>query len=170
MNESTWILENLLLAEKMLEREEYVRAKRILDEILETEPGYGRAHNHLGWIFYSVLDDHKMAERHYRLAIHFEPSYPHAYMNLLRLLIANGQYEEARNHAMHMLSSTTVNRSLIYNELGRIEELCGNYKRSIDHYNQAICHCVVTMHITAYSENIKRVREKRLMNRRSLLF
>lgn len=170
MNESIWILENLLMAEKMMDREEYVHAKRLLDEILETEPGYGRAHNHLGWIFHSVLDDHRMAERHYRLAIHFEPSYPHAYMNLLRLLIANGQFEEARNQAAKMMSITTINRSLIHNELGRIEELCGNYKRSIEHYNQAICHSVVTTNITLYSENIKRVREKRLMNRRSFLF
>ena len=56
---------------KAIDQHNIGAAKQLLDEILLIDPGYGRAHNHLGWIYETKIKDFKNAQRHYELAIKF---------------------------------------------------------------------------------------------------
>ena len=160
MSEYNLVEEYFLQVEKMFDSGEYTDGKRLLEEILDMEPGYGRAHNHYGWLFYAKFDNYAKAEYHYRLAVKFAPDYPYGYFNLSCLLIDLKRYEEARTHANEALNVATINRSTMYNELGRIEEMCGNFKAAVANYSEAIRLSMSSNQIEAYKTNMERAKYK----------
>lgn len=65
-------VENLFLEiSKAIDERDLSGAKLLLEELLSIDPGYGRAHNHLGWIYETKIKDFQKAQRHYELAIKF---------------------------------------------------------------------------------------------------
>src|SRR5262245_55146485 len=63
--------EYFMQVDKLFADNEFVQGKKLLEEILEMEPAYGRAHNHLGWLYYAKLDNFEKAEYHYKSAKKF---------------------------------------------------------------------------------------------------
>ena len=90
-------VENLFLeVGKAIDERNISGAKELLEEILAIDPGYGRAHNHLGWIYETKIKDFERAKRHYELALKFcKGDYPIVYVNYSYLLIEFGYLEEA---------------------------------------------------------------------------
>jgi tetratricopeptide (TPR) repeat protein len=171
MSDYNLVEEYFLKVEVLLGEGEFANGKKLLEEILDIEPGYGRAHNHLGWIYYAKFDDYRKAEYHYRLSIKFAPEYPAGYINMSFLLVELKRYEDARSNAYVALEVPAINRSVIYNELGRIEEMLGNYKMAIHNYNEAIRLTMHSNETVAYNANFERAKAKmRLYSRRFNLF
>ncbi len=171
MSDYNLVEEYFLKVESLFRDGEYANGKKLLEEILDMEPGYGRAHNHLGWIYYAKFDDYRKAEYHYRLAIKFAPDYPFGYINMSYLLVETRRYDDARENATAALEVPAINRSVIYNELGRIEELTGNYNLAIRNYNDAIRLSLSNDQTAVYNTNLERVKTKaRLFSRKFNLF
>jgi tetratricopeptide (TPR) repeat protein len=163
--------EYFLRVEKLFAAENYADAKNLLNEMLEMEPGYGRAHNHMGWLYYAKFDAYEKSEYHYRLAIKFAPEYPASYLNLSYLLVEMNRYEEARAHAAMSLTIPAVNRDSMYNELGRIAELSGDYKSALFNYREAVRYSLNKNRMETYRGNIARVESKvPLFSKRFLFF
>src|SRR6188474_1601647 len=57
----------------------YAEAKKKLEEIVELEPGYGRAHFRLGWLYFFRLCDFERANYHLRLAMKLSPEFTLSY-------------------------------------------------------------------------------------------
>jgi tetratricopeptide (TPR) repeat protein len=158
--------EYFLKVERLFGESEYAEGKNLLEEILRLEPAYGRAHNHLGWLYYAKFDHYGKAEYHYGLAKKYAPEYPASYINLSYLLVETGKYEMARENARDALAVSAVSRSRMYNELGRIDELTNNYKAAIANYSEAIRLSMSKHEIDTYNVNISRVREKMNLSRK----
>lgn len=117
-------VENLFLeVTKAIDEHNISSAKEILDEILWIDPGYGRAHNHLGWIYETKIKDFEKAKMHYELAIKFcKGSYPIVYVNFGYLLIEYGYFQEAEKIIEEGLKVNGIDKSSLIYQKGKIAE------------------------------------------------
>ncbi|MGB6084859.1 hypothetical protein [Moheibacter sp.] len=132
-------VENLFLeVSKAIDDRDITSAKELLEEILLIDPGYGRAHNHLGWIYETKIKDFERAKRHYELAIKFcKGTYPVAYVNYGYLLIEFGQLEEAEKVIDEGLKVKGADKATLYYQKGKIAEHCQNYVEALKTYQQS---------------------------------
>src|SRR5690606_41844103 len=132
-------VENLFLeVSKAIDDRDITSAKELLEEILLIDPGYGRAHNHLGWIYETKIKDFERAKRHYKLAIKFcKGTYPVAYVNYGYLLIEFGQLEEAEKTIEEGLKVKGADKATLYYQKGKIAEHRQDYVRALKTYRQA---------------------------------
>ena len=170
-NNYNLVEEYFMQVDKLFADNEFAQGKKLLEEILEMEPAYGRAHNHLGWVYYAKFDNYHKAEYHYKLAKKFAPEYPAGYINLSYILVQTRKYDEAKANAAEALNVPAMNRAIIYNELGRVEEYQGNYKEALQHYMDAVRSCMNKNELDVYNVNIERVKTKvNLFKKKFFLF
>lgn len=132
-------IENLFLeVGKAIDERDISAAKDLLEEILSIDPGYGRAHNHLGWIYETKIKDFERARRHYGLAVKFcKGTYPVVYVNFAYLLIEYGHLEEAEEIIEEGLTIKGADKSTLHYQIGKIAEHRQQYKKAVDYYKQA---------------------------------
>lgn len=85
-------------ADERIEMGDFREAKQMLEDIVQEEPAYGRAHNHLGWIFMVKLSDFAKAERHLKLAMRYAPDFAAAFRNYAHLLFLTNRFEQLDQH------------------------------------------------------------------------
>ena len=155
-------IEDLFLeAEKALDEGNHREGKRILEEILAEEPSFGKAHNHLGWLYKTKYQDFKMAERHFKHAIHFDPEYPSTYLNYSFLLRDLNRLNDMEELLQKAIKVQTINKCGIYDEFGSLYELRGEYNKAIKHYRMAIRYCLNDSVLEELRKHIKRCRKKK---------
>ena len=80
------LLEKYLFdAEKAFEQEQYFDGKSILEDALVEEPTFGKAHNHMGWLYLYQFNDVEMAETHLNLALKYAPKDGAPYIHMASL-------------------------------------------------------------------------------------
>src|SRR5690606_27729163 len=123
-------VENLFLeVSKAIDERNISAAKELLEEILSIDPGYGRAHNHLGWIYETKIKDFDRAKCHYELAIKFcKGNYPVAYVNFTYLLIEFGEHEEALELIREGLTVKGSDKATLQYQKGKIAEHRQDFK------------------------------------------
>ena len=161
MYKTSEIEELFLEVEKAIEEGNYRDAKRMLQEILNEEPSFGRAHNHLGWIYKSKYQDFKLAEKHYKHAIQFNPEYPSTYLNYAFLLRDQNRLGELKNLLDKALTVESINRCGVYDEYGSLYELKGEFNKAIKNYRMAIRYCLNDGVLEDLRKHIKRCRKKK---------
>ncbi len=72
--------EQFLMADGLISENRLSEAAKLLENILLDAPDFGKAHNHMGWLFETKFKNLQRAEEHYRLALKFNP---HNYTNLM---------------------------------------------------------------------------------------
>lgn len=117
-------VENLFLeVSRAFDEQDLSEAKHLLEEILMIDPGYGRAHDHLGWIYETKIKDFDKAKFHYELAIKFcEGSYPNTYINYAYLLIEYGHYDDALKIIQEAETVSGVDHAILFYQKGKIAE------------------------------------------------
>lgn len=132
-------VENLFLeVGKAIDDRDISVAKALLEEILLIDPGYGRAHNHLGWIYETKIKDFKRAKRHYELAIKFcKGTYPVVFVNFGYLLIEFGDLEEALKIIEEGLLVPGADKATLFYQKGKIAEHQQNYVQAFRTYQLA---------------------------------
>ena len=132
-------VENLFLeVGKAIDDRDISGAKELLEEILLIDPGYGRAHNHLGWIYETKIKDFKRAKRHYELAIKFcNGTYPVVYVNFGYLLIEFGDLDEAVKIIEEGLLVPGADKATLFYQKGKIAEHKQNYVQAFRTYQSA---------------------------------
>ncbi|PXY39027.1 hypothetical protein DMB65_19860 [Flavobacterium cheongpyeongense] len=160
--ESLSFYENQFIkADSLISEGNSADAKELLEEILSQYPDFGKAHNHLGWIYYNKLSDYEKGIYHYKLAMKFEPKYPAPYLNYTYLLIDIGRYEEAKEHISFTMQTLENFDSSSYNsELGRMAEYENNYIAAYKYYNLAKKNALNPNFIDNMKANMKRVKDK----------
>ncbi|NET09192.1 MAG: O-linked GlcNAc transferase, partial [Symploca sp. SIO2B6] len=133
------ILEQCMLdAERAFEEQLYLEGKGYLEEALAEEPTYGKAHNHLGWLYLYHLNDLDKAERHLKLALKYTNSYKAPYIHMSTLLFDQGRFDECELILAQAEQVPGVEKSFIFNEYGRLNEVKGQYRSAIKSYKDAI--------------------------------
>jgi tetratricopeptide (TPR) repeat protein len=132
-----------------------------LMSIIQKNPRYGRAYNHLGWLFETKYKDLNKAEEYYQKALEYSPEYIPIYLNYAICLSTMGKLDKLKEFLDKAMLVEGVSKSQLYNEYGILYEMQGDFEKAISHYQQAINWSLNSNDINIYQESIQRCIKKR---------
>ncbi|PBQ33942.1 hypothetical protein CNR22_19880 [Sphingobacteriaceae bacterium] len=154
--------EQILEVDRLYEDGEYSECKRRLLDMLEQEPGFGRAHHLIGCLYYYILDDQDKAEKHLRLAVMFAPTYPAAFVNYARVLNHLNRQEALLKLVSEALKVEGMNKCIILMEKAKSHEINGDLKKALNSYYDAERFAVSRYEVEEVKIGIKRIKSKTL--------
>lgn len=143
-------------AESLIGQRQVAQAVGILEAIIEEQPDYGKAHNHLAWLYEHEYKDFSRSEKHYKAAIRFSPSYPSTYLNYCHLLSRLGQLEALEALLQKARLIEGMKKSEICHEYGILYEMRGDYLNAANYYQDAILHSLINADIASYQAAMER--------------
>lgn len=147
--------------DQLLRTEAYLDAKRELEQALAEEPGFGKAHGYLGWLYAEVFRDLKLAELHFEYSIGFDPKFIGAYVNYVALLIPQRRAEKVIEILTAYLDVPEADLEWAFESLGRAHEMKCSYRMAGSHYKKAQHLAVETWKADGIAKDLRRVRKKR---------
>lgn len=129
--------------------------------IIQRNPRYGRAYNHLGWLFETKYKDFNKAEEYYQKALESSPEYIPIYLNYAICLSTMGKFDKLKDFLEVALQVPGVNKSQLNNEYGIMYEIQGDFEKAISYYQKAINQSLNSKDIEIYQESINRCVKKR---------
>jgi tetratricopeptide (TPR) repeat protein len=151
-------------ADTLIKEKKITEAISLLEAILVEAPDYGRAYNHLGWIFETQYRDFIKAEDMYKRCIALDPNYTPIYLNTSILLSTLGKYDEQKELLAKALTVPGIDKPGMYNEMAIACEMQGQYDEAIENYKTAIRLSLVDANIDTYMASIERCKKKALLN------
>ncbi len=138
-------------------------AVNLLEAIIAENPSFGKAYNHLGWVYETKLQDIEKAEMHYQLAIKFSPNYAPSYYNYAILLSTYKKYEELDLLLNRALKVPGINKGSIYNEYGLMYEALGLWDQAEAAFKDFILHQFDSKLVELGHEALNRIKQKKLL-------
>ena len=117
--------------------EGYGRARNILEDALELDPGNVNIHEGLGWLAIFHDSDLRRAAFHYERALRLAPADPEIVGATAALLVHLGRLEEAIAPKEFSIASDPLN-PVGYANLGSIYYFAGHWDRAIAAYRKAL--------------------------------
>ncbi len=157
----------LKLDDMFFEADQLIKDQRIsdaiikLNDILAEAPDYGRAHNHLGWIYETKYKDYTKAYEHYRLALKFTPDYAAVYYNYAILLSTMRKFDELEKLLEQAIKVPGINFATIYNEYAIMYETLGKLDDAIHYYKLYAQNLFDTKLIEGAVESVNRCKRKK---------
>lgn len=151
----------LFEADELIRNNKIADAVNLLEGIISDAPDYGKAYNHLGWIYETKLKDINSAETMYKQCLAYNPEYPPVYLNLSIALSTLGKYDEVEALLKKAFEVPGVEKSVIYNEYGILFELRQDYNAAIEKYKDAIRFSLSDVNVDTYAKSMNRCRTKR---------
>lgn len=155
------IEEKFLKADQLISENKLSEAAKMLEDILSEVPDFGKAHNHMGWLYETKFKNLTRAEEHYRLALKFSPDYTAAYYNYCYLLSSLRKYDELEKLLEKAIGVSGISYATIYNEYGLMREMQGLLDDAIHYYKLHIKNSFDTKSIETAAESIKRCERKK---------
>ncbi|MCR9181372.1 MAG: hypothetical protein NXH73_00450 [Flavobacteriaceae bacterium] len=112
----------------------FEEASKKLDQIISENPNFGKAYNHLGYLYEVKFRDLEKGETLYKLALEKSPLYTATYYNYAILLSTLGKYNELKELLDTALTLPGIIKSTIYNEYGIMVEQQGKFDDAISYY------------------------------------
>ncbi|AXT20551.1 hypothetical protein D7030_05350 [Flavobacteriaceae bacterium AU392] len=154
-------IDNLFFeADALLTDNKIVDGRDLLLEILTTSPDYGKAHNHLGWIYHYKMVNYDKAEKHYKLSLKYSKGYYSAYSNYSYLLIDKSKYSEMLKFGKESLKVEGVDKGVILNQMAKAYELKYDLMKAYDFYKQAKMNCTASNYIEEINSSLQRIQGK----------
>jgi len=148
-------------ADRLLNEGVVMEAVEKLSQILKRNPRFGKAYNHLGWIFETKYQNNQRAEVYYKEAIRFAPNYIASYLNLSYFLSNLGRFDELKEHLDKMSNIAGIPKEIIYIEYAILYEMSGNLESALDYYHKAAITTLDSLKLEKYKESIERCQKKR---------
>ncbi|MBC7411521.1 MAG: hypothetical protein H7331_03575 [Bacteroidia bacterium] len=157
-------------ANEYIKEKNYTGARNILDEVLMEEPDNSKAHNYLGWLFqYNyIYSESFKAERHYQLAVQFNPNYSATYINYALLLYNENRLEEHLALLEKAESVKTIKKARLYEELGVNYEARKEYTKAIEMYKKSISMAFLEADIDSVTGLLKKCYTKKYLEKSKL--
>lgn len=153
--------ERFLKADALIGENKLSEAAKLLEDILSDAPDFGKAHNHMGWLFETKFKNLRRAEEHYRLALKFSPDYTAAYYNYAYLLSSLRKFDELEQLLNDCVKVPGINYATIYNEFALMRELQGDLEDAIHYFKLHVKNSFDLKSIEAASDAIRRCERKR---------
>lgn len=150
----------LAQADIFLKEKRIQESVELLFKILQLNPQFGKAYNHLGWIYEIEYREYTRADEYYKKAIKYKPDYSASYINYARLLSTCKRFDELKAHLDLALTIPTVSDELIYNEYGIMYEMQQNPEAAMNYYVKAAMTTFDDKKIALYQESIDRCKKK----------
>jgi Tfp pilus assembly protein PilF len=147
-------------ADRLLTEGVTMEAVEKLSQILKRNPRFGKAYNHLGWVFETKYKNIARAEEYYKAAMQYAPSYNASYLNYTYFLSNQGRFEELKSHLDRISNIPGIAKDTIYNEYAIMYELTGNPQQAMDYYQKAAIIALDILKLDKYKESIERCRRK----------
>jgi tetratricopeptide (TPR) repeat protein len=155
------LLDLFLRADDLIKDNCISEAINILNEITEKDPGFGRAYNHLGFIYETKYQDFKKADEYYRMSLEKAPDYLPGYYNYAVLLSTLKRYDELKSHLEKALEKPGINKGSIFTEFGIMYEAQGEYDKAIEMFKEAIKNLFDSKIIETTVGSINRCKQKK---------
>lgn len=165
--------DNLIPDRAELESEEmFAQADRLLNEgvimeaidklsqILKRNPRFGKAYNHLGWVYETKYKNIARAEEYYKAAMQYAPQYNASFLNYSYFLSNLGRFEELKAHLDKLSQMPGIAKDTVANEYAIMYELSGNPGEAADYYQKAAIITLDTAKLEKYKESIERCKKK----------
>lgn len=152
--------EKFQLADRLINEGKISEAARLLEEILLEAPDFGKAHNHMGWLYETKFKNFSKAEEFYQHALRFSPDYTAVYYNYAYLLSTLRKFDELEALLAQAVTVPGINFATIYNEYGLMYEVQGKYDDAIHHFKLSIRNSYDNKNIESAAESIKRCERK----------
>jgi len=153
--------EKFLKADALIGENRLSEAAKLLENILSDAPDFGKAHNHMGWLFETKFKNLHRAEEHYRLALKFNPDYTAAYYNYAYLLSSLRKFDELEQLLKGCINVPGINYATIYNEFALMREMQGEIDDAIHYFKLHIKNSFDLKSIETASEAIQRCERKK---------
>lgn len=147
-------------ADKMLNDGVIMEAVEKLSQILKRNPRFGKAYNHLGWVYETKYKNMARAEEYYRAAIQYAPNYTAPYLNYAYFLSNQGRFDELKTHLDRTAQLPGIAKDTISNEYAIMYEMTGNLQQAIQSYQDAAIVTLDSSKLDKYKEGIDRCRKK----------
>lgn len=144
-----------LIAQDLIEE-----GKAVLTGILSENPKYGKAHNHLGWIYKTKENNPAAAENHYKQALELTPEYGATYMNYAFLLSEQKRYYELEQLLNNAESVEDVGKSNLAREWAYLYEDTRQYDKAVEKYKEYALTLYDNALLEKAKESIVRCRQK----------
>lgn len=115
----------------------YEQASNKLEKIIDIDPDFGKAYNHLGYLYEVKFKEYEKGETLYKLCLEKSPMYPAVYYNYAVLLSTLGKYPELKDLLDQAMNIPGITKSTIYNEYAIMYEQQGQLDEAIEHYRKA---------------------------------
>jgi Tfp pilus assembly protein PilF len=155
------IEEKFLQADQLISESKLSEAAKMLEDILEEAPDFGKAHNHMGWLYETKFKNLTRAEEHYRLALKFSPDYTAAYYNYCYLLSSLRKFDELEKLLEHAIGVSGISYATLYNEYGLMREMQGELDDAIHYFKLHIKNSFDGKSIDTAADSIKRCERKK---------
>ena len=147
-------------ADKLLNDGVITEAVEKLSQILKRNPRFGKAYNHLGWVYETKYKNMPRAEEYYKAAINYAPHYTAPYLNYAYFLSNQGRFEELRTHLDRTAQLPGIAKDTIANEYAMMYEMTGNIQQAIKSYQDAAIVTLDTAKLDKYKDGIDRCKKK----------
>jgi tetratricopeptide (TPR) repeat protein len=155
------IEEKFLQADQLIADNRLSEAAKMLEAILEEVPDFGKAHNHMGWLFETKFKNLQRAEEHYKLALKFSSDYTAAYYNYCYLLSSLRKFDELEALLQRAIAVSGISYATIYNEFGLMREMQGLLDDAIHYFKLHIKNSFDSKTIETAADSIKRCQRKK---------
>ncbi len=147
-------------ADRLLNEKAIAEGFNMLQSIIQEAPGFGKAYNHLGWIYESQYKDYVNAEKQYKLALENAPEYHATYYNYAIVLSILQRWDDLTNLLNKGLTVPGVNKGTLHNEFGIMYETQGKFQQAIEAYKKYAQTTLVNKQLDTAKESIERCKKK----------
>ena len=152
--------ERFQVADRLINEGKIAEAAHMLEDILADAPDFGKAHNHLGWLFETKFKNYGRAEEFYKMALKFAPEYPAAYYNYSYLLSTLRRYDDLEKLLNLALKVSGISYATVYNEFALMREIQGRYEEATHYFKLYIQNSYDSKTIETAAEAIHRCERK----------
>lgn len=107
-----------------------------LEKIIDTDPNFGKAYNHLAYLYEVKFKEFEKGETLYKLCLEKSPMYPPVYYNYAVLLSTLRKYNELEELLNTAINIPGITKSTIFNEYAIMFEQQGKLDQAIEYYKK----------------------------------
>lgn len=147
-------------ADRLLNEGVIMEAVEKLSQIVKRNPRFGKAYNHLGWLYETKYKNYARAEEYYKAAMQYAPHYNASYLNYAYFLSNLGRFDELKMHLDRVAQIPGIAKDTVANEYAIMYEMQGNLQQAMDYYQKAAIVTLDSTKLDKYKEGIDRCRKK----------
>jgi tetratricopeptide (TPR) repeat protein len=147
-------------ADKLLNEGVIMEAVEKLMHLLKRNPRFGKAYNHLGWVYETKYKNTVRAEEYYKAAMEYAPHYNASFLNYTYFLSNLGRVDDLKEHLDKISNIAGIAKDMVYNEYGIMYEMQGNPQTAMEYYQKAAIVTLDSLKLDKYKEAADRCQKK----------
>jgi tetratricopeptide (TPR) repeat protein len=148
-------------ADLLIKEGKFNDAINVLNDILSDDPLFGKAHNHLGYIYETKIRDYTKAEEHYKICLKTNPDYAAVYYNAAILFSTLKKTDELKALLSKAETVPGINRATINNEWAIMYESEGDLDKAIEYYRKVVTQTYDNKTLDIAMESVRRCEKKK---------